>query len=58
MKKTKPINSIERISLFTQFDPYSLGALTCGVELNKLHVFIRQSGSGYHGSAISCTGVG
>lgn len=58
MKKTKPINSIERISLFTQFDPYSLGALTCGVELNKLHVLVRESGSGCHGSAVSCTGVG
>lgn len=38
--------------------PLKLGALTCRVELNKLHVFVRESSSGYHGSAVSCTGVG
>lgn len=56
MKWMKKLNPLIPIALHSW--PLQLGALTCRVELNKLHVFVRESSSGYHGSAVSCTGVG
>ena len=41
-----------------QLPAEQLNQLTCRVELHKLHVLIRQTGTVGHGRPVTCAGVG